>query len=331
MKKTLDYQAFMKAVAAAKSIAITAPAGADGDSVGTQCSLKLLFEQQFPQKKVRIVNEEPCPARYKFLTGSEYFEVSIDLIAKNESAEFWICVDGGASRIGDDTKKLWDKAKLHGHVDHHAIGTEGHYDVRLYDPAAAATVEIVFGLLRDQKLKLTPQVAEAIYVGLIFDTGLFKHSNTKPSTMRIGAELLETGFNHTEAAEKAMLMRSLGGFKMLKKVLASATIESGGRYVYGILNNAAFKECQADGDDREGIIDQLFLVNGCQIAAFFFEKNVGDWKLSFRSRGWDVAALARSLNSEGGGHQLAAGCSLKGTEDEITAKAREAIVGLLEK
>ena len=325
----MDYAGFVGSLKGVKNIAITAPAGADGDSVGTQCSLKEILEQVLDSSvKIRIVNEEPCPRRYKFLKNSEAFEVSSDILKSPKSSwpDTFICVDGGLSRIGPKTTELWNAAQKHGQVDHHALGGEGNvYQFRLYDPKAASTTEIVFKFLRALNLKLTKTIAEAIYVGLIFDTGLFKHSNTRPETMRIGAELLETGFNHTEVAEKAMLLRSPGAFDMLKTVLGGAQKEFDGRFVWGALEYAYFQKAGGDADDREGLIDNLFLIQGCEIAALFFEKSPGEWKLSFRSRGWNVAELARSLNPEGGGHKLAAGCNFKGNQQSVLESSRKAI------
>ena len=327
----LDHSHFVKSLEPFSNIALTAPAGADGDSVGTQCSLREALLQIFPQKKIRIVNEEPCPDRYKFLKGADAFEVSSDILKspKSDWPDAFVCVDGGESRIGPDTTQLWKAAKTRGQVDHHAIGATAAYDFRLYDPKAAATTEIVFKFVGDQKLKLTPTIAQAIYVGLIFDTGLFKHSNTTPETMRIGASLLETGFNHTETVERAMLIRSPGAFKMLQSVLKDASFELGGRYVWGVLNQKAFIEAGNNADDREGLIDQMFLTDKCEIAALYFEKHPGEWKMSFRSRGRNVAALAQSLNEGGGGHKQAAGCSLQGSEASVLDLCHKAVRQLL--
>ncbi len=323
----LDYSAFLKAIEPYSNIALTAPAGADGDSVGTQSALRELLLQKYPEKKVRIVNEEPCPKRYLFLPQAKYFEVSKDILKgpRENWPDVLICVDGGASRIGDETTQLWDAAKSRGQVDHHAIGVQSKYDFRLYNPQAAATTEILFGMIQSLKFQLTPSIAQAIYLGLIFDTGLFKHSNTRPETLEIGAKLLETGFDHTSTAEKGMLIKSPGAFKIMKYILNSAHFDFDGRYVWSALRYKEFQDAGGDSDDREGIIDNLFLVQGCEIAAFYFEKNPNEWKVSFRSRGHDVASLAQTLNPSGGGHKQAAGCSLDGAEMSVLEVCHKAV------
>lgn len=327
----MNFNQFVKELEKYSSVAITAPAGADGDSVGTQSSMRELLLQIFPNKTIRIVNEEPCPKRYTLLAEAPRFEVSKNLLQEDPSSlpEAWICVDGGLSRIGPNTTELWNKAKWTAQIDHHVIGGTSSYDFQLYDPKAAATTEIVFKFAQALNLKITPTIAQAIYVGLVFDTGLFKHNNTKPETLMMAAELLKTGFDHTSTIEYAVLMKSDGALKMLRNLLNHMNVDEKGRYVWGVLSHKDFMAAGGDADDREGLIDSLFLVRGCEIAALYFERYPGDWKVSFRSRAWDVAALARSLNPEGGGHKLASGCTLKGDESEILSRAHKAVSEVL--
>jgi bifunctional oligoribonuclease and PAP phosphatase NrnA len=328
----LDFDQFMKCVGEAKSVGITAPAYGDGDSVGTQCALKEIFEKQFPKLSVRIINETPCPRRYQFLHHAESFEVSSDILKQNPETwpEIMICVDGNYERVGDDTMKIWLAARKRGQVDHHAMSGAPDYDFRLYQPEAAATTEMVFDLVEHCGITLTNTMAQSIYMGLIFDTGLFKHSNTTPRVMRIGAELLATGFNHTDTAEKGMMIRSPESFMLLQTLLAEAHFAMESRYVWSVLANSRFVESGADSDDKEGLIDHLFLTDKCEIAAFYFEVEPQVWKVSFRARKhWDVAALARSLNPQGGGHKKAAGCTLLGSREVVLPKCHAAIEELL--
>lgn len=316
----LNFKEFENALAQAKSVGITAPAFGDGDSVGTQCALREMLMLKYPQiKEVRIINETPCPRRYAFLEQAKYFEVSDHLLGKPQLwPEVMICVDGNFERIGESTMKIWKAARLRGQVDHHAMSGAPDYDFRLYNPEAAATTEIVFDLLKHWKMPLSRDVGQSLYLGLIFDTGLFKHSNTKPFTMRMGAELLEAGFNHTETAERGLLIRTPAAFTLFKKVIASSTFEVSDRYVWGVLDYESFRKSGADADDKEGLIDQLFLTEKCEIAALYFEIQPQVWKVSFRARlHWDVAALARRLNPQGGGHKKAAGCTLEGPQEKI--------------
>lgn len=318
----LDFSGFIEAFKPYASIGITAPASADGDSVGTQAALKEIFAHLLPGKTVRVINEETCPKRYAFLNEAKHFEVSGDIVksAPNTWPEVMICVDGSTSRIGDDTTRIWKNAKLTAQVDHHAISDGATFDVLLCDATAAATTEIVYRMTEDQNVPLTRDIAQAIYMGLIFDTGLFKHSNTTPEVMRIGAKLLETGFNHTVTAEKALLVRTASAFTLLKEVLATVQIELEGKFSWAALDQAMLKRAGAGDEDRDGIIENLFLIDGIKVACLMFENKPGIWKLSFRSRGPNVAALAQRLNPQGGGHKLAAGCTVEGDQASVHSR-----------
>ncbi|MBP7843435.1 MAG: bifunctional oligoribonuclease/PAP phosphatase NrnA [Proteobacteria bacterium] len=322
----MDFKAFLKGIEKYSSIAITAPTPPDGDSVGTQCALLELIETLHPQKKVFIVNEESCPQKYIFLKGSDKFIQAQDF---KEKVELWICVDGGPNRLGDATTKHWETAKAHGLIDHHAVGTEDHFEISLYDPTAASTTVLVYKLWEESRTKLTHTLAEALYVGLIYDTGVFKHPNTTPEVMRIGAKLLETGFAHTDTVEKSLLMRTEANIHMLKSLLEHFKVEFSKRWVWSKVDHTAFKSSQGSSQDKDGLIDFLFLIPQCEIAILFFEAKPDLWKLSFRSRSWDVANLAKSLNPQGGGHKLASGCTLEGNFDTVYSTTQKAVQKLL--
>lgn len=333
LKKELDYEAFWQTIAESKIVGLTAPAFGDGDSVGTQCALKELIERRFPGVQVKIVNETPCPQRYRFLSGAEFFELSSDLLKSEEGLpDLMICVDGNFERIGEETTKLWSKAKKTVQVDHHAMSGENVYDMRLYNPYAASTTEMVLDLCESTgMMPLSSTEAQALYLGFVFDTGQFKHSNTDANVLRKAATLMESGFDHTTTVEQGLMIKNPHAFQLLKHVLSVANFDLGGRYVWSSISNEAFVKSGADSDDREGLIDQLFLTDKCEIAALYFEPEPGKWKISFRARlHWDVAALARTLNPHGGGHTKAAGCSLDGPEEQVLSGCHKTIVELLE-
>jgi phosphoesterase RecJ-like protein len=319
----MDFLNFLKELEKFKSIAITAPSPPDGDSVGTQCALYEILLTLYPQKKVHIINEDPCPIKYSFLSHADKFQISNNV---SDCPEYWICVDGGPNRLGEHTTQLWKKAKAHALIDHHATAPAlSDFKAALYDPTAAATTQIVYKLWAESKMALTQTIAEALYVGLVYDTGVFKHSNTTPEVMRIAASLLETGFAHTESIEKSMLMRTDANIHMIKSLLNSFKKEFSGRWVWSAIDQKNFISSQGNSEDKDGLIDFLFLIPGCEIAVLFFESKPNVWKLSLRSRGWDVAALAKSLNPQGGGHKLASGCTLEGSFDQAYKLCHKAI------
>jgi phosphoesterase RecJ-like protein len=293
-------------------VLLTAPAPADGDSIGSQLGLRAVIKAHFPRLDVRIVNEDVLLERYRHLPGAN----DADLPRNYHPGDFdlGIVVDGGAERLGA-TQEIFQACKTRVQVDHHAVGATYQYDLRVWDPKAAATTEVVYRLLLSQALgfELTPEVAQCLYVGVIFDTGYFRHGNTTPETMEFCAALLRTGFNFSEVGERAMLMRTMGGIQLMGRVMAESQPSARGRVLSGIVPREMLKKFAARDEDRDGIIDQLSLVQGVQVAVLFHETEAGDVKISFRSKSnFDVAEFARQLSPTGGGHRKASGCMLKG-------------------
>ncbi len=330
----MDHANFLEQCKKADSLVLTAPAGADGDSVGTQCAFYEIFKNLFPEKEVLIVNEDPCPKRYQFLPFTEYFKTSADLIQEKWKSktqnDLWICVDGGPNRLGEKTTSFWKNAKTRAQVDHHKVSQAHVIDFSLNNSDAASTTEIVYEFCQHNRIALTPTLAQSLYVGLIYDTGLFKHSNTNPKIMRIGAHLLEFGFNHTRAAEKVLMIRTEANIKLAQKLLSHMHFEQEGRYVWATLSQADFKEANAKLEDREGLIDLLFLTENCEVASLMSEIEKDKWKVSLRARRLDVASVAKALDKDGGGHRLAAGCSINGTQKDLSA-VHNSIKNLIEK
>lgn len=330
----MDHANFLEQCKKAHSIVLTAPAGADGDSVGTQCAFYEIFQGLFPDKEILIVNEDPCPKRYQFLPFTEYFKTSQNLIdegwATKEHNDLWICVDGGPNRLGEKTTPLWNKATLRAQVDHHKVAQSHKLDFSLNNSDAASTTEIVYEFCQHNRIALTPTLAQSLYVGLVYDTGLFKHSNTTPKVMRMGAHLLEHGFNHTRAAEKVLMIRTEANMKLAQKLMGSMHFEEEGRYVWATLSQNDFKEAGAKLEDREGLIDLLFLTENCEVASLMSEVEQDKWKVSLRARRLDVASVAKTIDKDGGGHRLAAGCSVSGNTQSLSA-VHNSIKNLIEK
>jgi phosphoesterase RecJ-like protein len=182
------------------------------------------------------------------------------------------------------------------------------------ESTASSTTELMYHLSQssDFKTRVDSDFAQQIYLGLVFDTGFFRHSNTTPEVMELSALLLRTGFDFTRVGERGMLERSFSSLKMMSETLNRSELTGEGKIIWSVLPQQTLKKYQATDDDREGIIDHLFLTQGIEVAVLFFELASGKTKVSFRSQGnIDVASFARSLTEHGGGHKKAAGALLE--------------------
>jgi phosphoesterase RecJ-like protein len=306
-----------KVLKAAHRVLVTAPGAADGDSIGSQLALRRMLLHRYPQLEVRIINDEPLPERYQFLPDVESVDTPETFAARSPSAsssfDVGIIVDGGIDRAGR-VRERYECCGTRVFIDHHAVSVDYPYDIRIVEPNAASTTELVYYLSQAAQFEMPLQVefSQHIYLGLIFDTGFFRHANTTPEAMELAAKLLRTGFDFTRVGERGMLMRSFSSLQLLSFTLSRAERTSGGRIIWSTLTQQTLQSFHAVDDDREGIIDHLFLTNGIDVALLFFELPHGQTKVSFRSQGsLDVATFARSLTEQGGGHRKAAGANLK--------------------
>ncbi len=306
---------FGKALTKASHILITAPAFADGDSVGTQLALRYLFAKKFPQLQVTILNDLPLPPRYQFMPGASEIHTpeSFQQLNRDHNFDLGIVVDGGIDRAGR-VKAYFDRCQTKVFVDHHIISCDYPYDIRLVEPDATATTELVYELLQHPPFNcgMSSELAQDIYLGLVFDTGFFRHSNTTPEAMELGAKLLREGFDFTQVGERGMLERTYAGLQLLSDTLGRAKLIADGKIIWSILSQDKIRELNATDDDREGIIDQMVLTQGIDVAILFYELPHGETRLSLRSHGaLDVASFARGLTVHGGGHRKAAGANLQ--------------------
>lgn len=308
----------------AKRVLVTSEPYPDGDALGAELALDAIARHAFAQsgtadgdRRVYLVNEKGCPRKYRFIAGADRVRKLESLLERDFDVA--IVVDGGSERTGA-VEELFDRAPFKVYVDHHKFGSRAKYDLALTDPHSASTTQILYAFFADPEIgvPLTKEAAEAIYLGLIFDTGSFQYSLTQPLTHEIAARLLETGLDFARIHEKALLTQEFEDLLALGRVLATAQRTPSREVVWVTIGLDLVRDLGVTGDDFNRIIQTLTFVEGTEVALLFREVESpaagrpGKWKLSFRSRGKvDVAACARELDPLGGGHDRAAGCTLE--------------------
>lgn len=300
----------------AKHILISSTLTSDGDSIGGQLGLYyLLVGLRGSEEGLYVIDHSPVPKRYRILHGTEKIMTLKDWQKKNPKVDFDLGVvcDGGIERTGP-VAELFEPIKNTVLVDHHAIGSKLSYTSNILDLESSSTCETVYDLFERFNVPLSKEVAEALYVGIVFDTGFFKHSITSPKTHYIAARIISTGIDFSKISDHAILERSIEGQKLLTKLLKNAEHSSDGRVVVSYWSLDDLKEIKPEDGDQEGLINQLYYMQGSEVIALLTENEDGIVKMSFRSKGKiNVAEFARSLTPDGGGHVRAAGCTVKGS------------------
>ena len=188
-------------------------------------------------------------------------------------------------------------------IDHHVTNALACPAVYL-DADSAATAEIIYQLLQEMNAKITKDIAMAVYTGLATDTGFFRFPNTTPFTMRAAADLLERGAEPgiiSEAVEAKPFVRVIG----MAKALEGAELLFGGKLAGIFLDRAAAESL----DSTEGLIDSLRVIEGTDVSVLLKWKEDGVFRVSMRSKKTNVSKVAAAFS--GGGHERAAGCTLK--------------------
>jgi bifunctional oligoribonuclease and PAP phosphatase NrnA len=279
----------------------------DGDALGSMLAMALGLHALRKDVVVYLSGSAPTPAEYRFLDLADVRrELPDDL-----EARVLLAVDcANDRRIGEQDTGV-DRAKLVVNVDHHHDNSE-FGDVNLIVADASSTSEIVRDILGELDVALTPEIAAALYVGLVTDTGRFQYTNTTPKALRLAAELVEAGADVHGIFRHVYETVQFSKLKLLARALERAQLFEGGRLVVSYLLKDDFGDVGAEEPYSEGIIDSLRAVEGSEMVALIREppRNEGPARrISLRSSHdeVDVSAVARKLG--GGGHRQAAGFS----------------------
>lgn len=302
----------------ARHVVLAAHLNPDGDTLGCVLALRLALEGE--GKRVVALSSDGVPEIYRFLPGSE------KILTGTEQRGFdvaVVCDTGMPERIGKAKDAVFS-ARVVVDIDHHV--TEGAFgDIRIQQPKAAATAEIVYRLLKVMDVTITPAIATCLLTGIITDTGLYRYMNVSPSTFRLSAVLMEAGASPAQIAEEVFENRSFASVKLSGRALEHVQKEENGRLVWSYLSYEDFTDLGATDEDTEGIITQLRAVRDSTVLALLREVKPGRVRVSVRSRDEriDVSQLAEKFG--GGGHRLAAGFWVEGSITEAKQKVIQAL------
>ena len=314
-----DLSAVTDAIRSHDRFCVTSHENPDGDALGSLLATHHGLRQLGKDSVIVLVGEAPLPAEYRFLDLGDLQRSWPDDLEKR----VLLAVDcAQENRI--EREPPVDRAALVLDVDHHHDNTR-FGDVNLVVPDASSSAEVVRDVFRELGVRLTPHIAEALYVGLVTDTGRFQYTNTTPKALRLAAELVEAGADVKRVFRGVYESVQFAKLKLLARVLERAQIFEGGRLVVSYLLRDDFDEAGAEEPYSEGLIDYLRAVEGAEMAALIRQPPRDEGpaaRVSLRANAdeLDVSAIARK--SGGGGHRQAAGFASEGTIEEITAFIR---------
>lgn len=302
-----------------ESIAVAGHVSPDGDAVGSSCALAMALVKK--GKKVKLFLEE-IQQKLKSVPYSD------KIIQDEPEDEFdlFISLDcGDEKRLGNTAKLI--KTTYTINIDHHVSNT--YFGKMNYvDSDSSSTSELIYRLLYGW-CELDKNIAYALYAGILFDTGCFKHSSTSPYTMQVAGELMTYNIPFTEIQEQLFYSRSQVEVKLLSAALNNLIFECGGRLAYSKLSIEEIKNCGGTSKDVDSIVSFIKNIDGVDAALFLYEKSIGEIKASMRSNeAADVCEVAQKFG--GGGHIRASGCTIYGSFDETMPKVLTELRNALE-
>ncbi len=301
----------------ARTVVLSTHTRPDGDAVGSVLGLGLYLQAK--GKEVSIINHDPPSSNMDWLEGLdmlETFDGSLSQRERIQHADLRIVLDTNAeNRLGSVGPVFRNAGGPCILIDHHT-GPEDWFTTVFRDERASSTGELIFRILTGWDLdEISSDIATALYVAIMTDTGSFRFSNVTPAVHRIIADLIERGSLDPAVIHTAIFdRRSVEGLRLLSRVLDTLTITHAGQVGYMAITRRMLNEIGVNIEEADGFVNYILSVEGVRVAMLFTETERGT-KVSFRSRLDDhVHRWAQSLG--GGGHRNASGAFLKKSLDE---------------
>lgn len=315
-QKRLD--AYLEGV---KSVGISGHVHPDGDSIGAVLAVYKYIRTYYPDIEADAYAEN-FPEELRFL--DEEREVLLEH-RKEITYDLFISVDcSDESRLGD-ALPYFKEAKQQLAIDHH-ISNDGFAAVNVIEPKTCSTCEILYGMLDPEKI--TKDIAECLYVGIVTDTGMFQYEATTAKTMRIAGELMDQGIDYPRIADRVFFSKTFSQLQAQGLAFSESHILFEGKVICAVVYKKDLDRLHLNRADLDGVVSAMRSVDGVEVALFMYEMDDGSFKLSLRSAAYvDVTAIAQVFG--GGGHIRAAGATVqadkKGNIEDVLKQILEEI------
>ena len=302
-------------------IAVLTHVHPDGDALCSATALVLGLRSL--GKEVSFFTERPVEETYRFFTAeSQLIETMLPDIY-----DWMIAMDCGApDRLGAAESAFL----AHPHtlvVDHHHTNT-GYAHTNIIDGDSASTAEMVFDLLNEWQITITTEMATALYVGVVTDTGRFAYSATTEKTHQVAGALLRLGADSNEIHHRLYEVTTLASLQAKAEVIKTLRFFCNDRLAVGFLPRSVAQTIDVGDAELDGMSNMLRNLQGVEVGAFLREREDGAYKVSLRSeRIVDVSAIAASFM--GGGHARAAGYTSNATQEETIEALQKAVASTL--
>ena len=293
----------------AKTAVILGHVHPDGDCVGSTLGLYNYLTANYPELKADVYLDHPD---WKFSYLKQFERISSDSNT-GKQYELCICLDSGdRERLGNNVVYL-DTAKTSICIDHH-ITNKGYAASNFVNASASATCEFLYDFLDEEKI--SKEVAECIYTGIIHDTNVFKNSNTTAKTMEVAGVMMEKGINFSQIIDGSFYKKTYVQNQIMGRAVLESVLFLDGKCIFSVVRKQDMDFYGVEASDLDGIVDQLRVTDGVEVAIFLHETENHVYKVSMRSNNFvNVSKVASFFG--GGGHVRAAGCTMSGSVHDV--------------
>ena len=282
----------------------------DGDAYGSCMGLYLFLKKYYPNIQASVFLEDNYPESFRFVSRSG--DVVHDYPVQQPFDVFFALDSSDLQRLGKSLG-YFNEAKKTVIIDHH-ISNKGVAMINEIHPDASSTSELIaLAIGRD---RISKEIAEPLYMGIAHDTGIFQYSCTSSRTMMVGGWLMDTGIDFSWICDETFFLKSYHQNQILGRALTESILMLDGKMIFSVVRCRDMEFYQIGPKDLDGIVHQLRVTRGVEVAVFLYEFSPNRFKVSMRSNGIvDVAKIG--VFFQGGGHVRAAGCSMEGDIHDV--------------
>lgn len=300
-----------------KNILITSHVNPDGDAIGSGLALMKGIEKLNKNCNVRFVLQDKTPDRIKFLK----LEKRAEIYNPQEKYIFdlAVCVDSATLERTGAVKELIENCEKI-NIDHHI--SNPCYGQLNYVEDISSTSEVVYKFLKFTETEIDIDMAEALYTGLVNDTGNFKHSNATEKTFQMAGDLVSIGVDNSKVVREFLNTKSMAAIKLLGQAMYEMKFDEEKKLVYFFLSYEDMQKVNGRKEDTEEIVETLVSYEKAEVSLFLREDKPGVIKGSMRSK-YDVNVNEIASIFGGGGHIKASGFTSTLPHEEIIKKVLE--------
>ena len=293
-----------------KEVAIAGHIRPDGDCIGSCMALYHYIKDNYPTVDVRVYLEE---ISNKFFYIKDADSAIMHEVPTDATPDLFISIDcGDKERLGF-AEVLVDRAKNSLNIDHHISNTNFAKE-NWVRPDAAAACEILCDIFEEDRIGY--DTAVALYTGIIHDSGVLKYSNTTKNTLNAAGMLITKGIPFTDIINDSFYQKTYLQNQILGRALLESVMFYDGKCIFTAISRKDMEFYGVTSADLDGIVNQLLITEGVEVAIFLYELDMQQYKVSLRSNKYiDVSKIAQRFS--GGGHVRAAGCTMNGRVHDI--------------